>query len=146
MGCLTFEEVIHAAAHNCKKKSIPQLADELGTSESMLRRQLNPHDEAVRFPASKLLGLMLRTKDFSPLLHLARRCNHLAIDLRKIRVRQGNGDDIQNDLHESFPETMKGLALFFRESSPDTQAETLELLDRHLGELLAARKKIENWY
>ncbi len=62
--------------------TLEELADRMGyDSVSTLARQLNPNDEARRFPASKLNLICEIFDDYSPVDHICGRARRVAIEL-----------------------------------------------------------------
>jgi len=143
----TIGEVIQESVRRCKRKSTEQIADELGVGYSNFSRQLNPNDEGARFPAEYLIPLMRATGDYSALQHMAARTGHVVVSVKKLRVPKGSTDnDIREALQETFLDMTKKLGQFFRDPTPALKEETMQALDAHLGEALAARKKVDKWH
>ena len=118
----------------------------VGVGYSNFCRQLNPNDEGARFPAESLIPLMRATKDFAALHHIASRTGHLVINIQKLRVPKGKGDpDMREALQETFLEVTKSLGAFFRELTPELKDAAMRAIDKHLGEALAARRKVDKW-
>lgn len=61
------------------EKTVEELADEIGISSNYLYRSTTPGDSGVNFPIKNLVPLMISTKNFSILFHLAHRCGFLII-------------------------------------------------------------------
>jgi len=141
----TLEEVIADSVRGCTRKSREQVADELGLSYSNFCRMVNENDSAVSFPARLLVPLMKSLRNYEPLHHVARRCGHVVVNLSRLRVPRGAGADVQNDLHASFSSMMRSIATFFGSRSGETREQAVQDLDRCLGEIIAARKKLEGW-
>jgi hypothetical protein len=141
----TLGDCIQATARGCKKKSMAQLADELGKDDSMFYRMCNAADDGARFPAELLIPLMLATKDFSILEHIARRTGHLVIEIRKLRIKANGAVEVREVLHQSFVDAMGALGRFFKEPTPEKKTETLAAIDKFLGDGIAARRQVERW-
>ncbi len=141
----TIGEVIEDSVRRCKRKSREELADELGVGYSNFSRMLNPNDEGARFPAELLIPMMKATGNYSPLEHMAARTGHIVISTRKLRVPRGSGQDLRNDVHQTFIDMAKMLSDFFKDPTPKAKEQTLAAIDKHLGETIAARKKVEKW-
>ncbi len=141
----TIAEVIEDVVRRCKGKSREEVADEVGTTYSSFSRMLNPNDDGARFPAELLIPVMKATRNYEPLRHIAARTGHIVINVNKLKVPKGSGADIPNDLQLTFADLTKMLIEFFRKPDIEKKKETMAALDIHLGEAIAARKKVEKW-
>lgn len=106
----TLDDAIYGMVHH-GKHSVEELADMLGWNASSLYRAANQNDEQVKFPADKLIACMLIQIDFSPLYHMASRCDQLCIPQPKKRGRMTQ--DELNDLQRHQLEALTALTKFF---------------------------------
>jgi len=107
------------------KHSPEQLADLIGWNISSLYRAANPNDEQVKFPADKLIACMIVQEDFSPLYHMASRCDQLCIPQPKKRGRM-TVDEL-NSLQQHQLDAVVALTQFFSgKKNPDDTRKTIE--------------------
>lgn len=115
------------------KKTVEQLADEIGISASYLYRSGLPLDESgVKFPVDYLIPLMRATKNYELLEHLANLCGYLLV--REPRFRGGKRDeiDVVDEFQDATTKAVRSLKEFFNE--PTT--EHFELVTRMLYEVM----------
>ena len=106
----TLDDAIYGMVHH-GKHGIETLADMLGWGVSSLYRASSTTDEQVKFPADKLTGSMIAQQDFSPLFHIASRCDFLVIPHPKRRGRMTQEE--LNELQQHQLNALQALTKFF---------------------------------
>jgi len=135
----TLDDAIYGMVHH-GKHSVERLADMLGWNVSSLYRAANINDEQVKFPADKLIACMTIQADFSPLYHMASRCDQLCIPQPKKRGRM-TADEI-NTLQQHQLDAVVALTQFFAgNKAPD---DTRKAIETAMGSLARGRLAVNH--
>lgn len=127
------------------KKSVAQIADEMGCSESILYRYGLDGESGAEMPLSRLIPLMRATDDYRILRHIAARCDHVAVKVRRVAALKKKDPAILNEIQGRFAKMMADFCAYTAEAS---EAETLGLLDtiaRHLADVAAMKRAVKDY-
>ncbi len=129
------------------KKSVNQLADETGMSSSYLYRACNPEDESnARFPLDYLLPLMLATKNYSVIKHLANLCGFILIELPKPCANNKEKNKFVSEYQQCTLDATKHLMAFFEDPTENNfKSATVSLL-KVLENSATAKHLVEKEY
>jgi len=136
---VTLQHAIHDIVHN-GPLDVPELADEIGCSESLLYRTSNPHDDEANFPVKRLIPAMRAQKDFGPLHHLASRCGFAIFKIPAKLGRMSQEDIAKLQLAQAT--AMKALCKFF--DGDIDQQEAMQAIDDAIAGLARARKSVQH--
>ena len=144
----TMKEVLWETIHNGKaKKTVDQLADEIGCSKSYLYRGALPYDEdggsGCRFPLDFLLPVMLAQKDYSVLHHLAHDTGHLLVRISRGKALKPEG---LNEFQKTFTKAFGLLLKFFDDPGAHDKQEVMEQLYKLMSETEGYRKAVEGFH
>jgi len=136
---MELRKVLYSTIHK-KKKSIEQIADEVGCSPSLLYRCANINDLDARFPLERLLPLMRSAGDFSVLKHLASRSGYLLYKL-PARIKFQKIADL-NKYQSLLTDTFRGVLNF--KDGRIRGKDCLSQIDELLTKTIELRRGIEN--
>ena len=129
------------------KKSVQQLADEMGISASYLYRACLENDESgCRFPLDLLLALMNATGDYRILEHLNARCNRITVSLPRVGRLKKKDPQVINEIHGKFNAVMARVLEFYANPQRDQIPEIERALHDHLCEVAALRRSVADFH
>jgi hypothetical protein len=132
--------VVHGA-----KKSVAQIADDCGISQSYLYRACLEGEAGCRFPLELLLPLMQSTGDFALLDHLNARAGRITVSLPRVAKLKKKDPQAINDIARNFNAAMAKLLAFYDSPDPAQQADIEADLHRHLCEIAAMKRSVKDF-
>jgi hypothetical protein len=101
------------------KKTVDQIADEVGRSSNILYRYGLEGESGAEMPVSLLVPIMKSTGNYSILKHIAQLCGFILVKIP--RVKAGTKDELEmiDDYQSSFVNSVKNLKDFFNSPSPE---------------------------
>lgn len=134
----TLQDAIYNLVHN-GGLSISELADEMGCSESLLYKGASLND-STNFPLKRLIPTMKRQGDFTPLFHIASRCDFLLVPQPKKRGRMRQ-EEIQ-ELQQHQLNAVMALTKFF--NGDTSQDDTRKAIETAMGSLARGRLAVNH--
>lgn len=129
----TIKTVLYQTIHR-SKKSVEQIADEMGISASYLYRAGLPVDESgVKFPVEHLTPLVKATKNPAILEHLASLNGYILVKVPKYRDSKRDEIDMVDEYQEATTKALRSLKEFF--NNPDMN--TYQNVDAALKEVMS---------
>ncbi|MHC1736859.1 MAG: phage regulatory CII family protein [Ignavibacteriaceae bacterium] len=129
----TIKTVLYRTIHR-NKKSVEQIADEMGISSSYLYRAGLPTDESgVKFPVEHITPLIRATKDNSILEHLAMLNGFILVKVPKYKNSKVDEIDMVDEYQEATTKALRSLREFL--NKPD--ARNYELVEAALREVMS---------
>lgn len=102
------------------KKSVEQIADELGISASYLYRAGLPLDESgVRFPLDYLIPLMKATNNYAILEQIANICGFLLVKEPRVKMPKVEAIELVTDYQEATTHAIRCLKKFLDQPTQD---------------------------
>lgn len=139
-GYTTLKNILYKTIHR-NKKSVPQIADEMGISANYLYRAGLPLDESgVKFPVEYLIPLMKTTKDYSILRHLAGLCGFILIKEPRFRGHRGDDIDLVDEYQEATTKALRALKTFLSEPTFEHYQQTISSLETVMEKSAQAKK------
>ena len=136
----TVKLLLHDTLLN-SKKSVATLSDETGMSASYLYRACNPEDDSgVRFPLDYLIPLMLATKNYTVLKHIASICGFVLTSLPKAKLNRKEKNSFVSEYQETTIVAAKYLVNFFEEPSEQNYKNVTIALQKVLEITVTAKQ------
>lgn len=137
---VTIKNILYETIHR-NKKSVPQIADEMGISANYLYRAGLPLDESgVKFPVEYLIPLMKTTKNYSILKHLARLCGFILVKEPRFKGHRGDEIDLVDAYQELTTKAVRHLKEFLSKPTFENYHQTIESLNAVMEKSAQARK------
>jgi len=136
--------ILYLTIHG-SKKSVPEIADDIGCSASMLYRYALEGESGAVIPAERLIPLMKATQDYRILLHMASSCEFALVKLKRAAALKTKDPGVVNEIQARFSRI---IAHFCSYTEKATDAETLELLDQidtHLSDMVSMRRAVKGF-
>ncbi|HZZ78438.1 MAG TPA: phage regulatory CII family protein [Gemmataceae bacterium] len=127
------------------KASAEEIAFRLGISSSYLRRAVLTTESGVRFPADLLVPLMHECDDYRVLAHMARECEHIAVQVSRIRRARNAAPETVNELASGFHAMAGDLMSFFAHPEPAAAAGIRQRLRKHLALIVAIEEALRGY-
>ncbi|APF20366.1 hypothetical protein Calab_1484 [Caldithrix abyssi DSM 13497] len=125
----TIKELLYETIHR-SKKTVPQIADEMGISANYLYRAGLPTDgSGVKFPLEFLVPLMKTTKNYNILKHLARLCGFILVKEPRFRGYRGDEIDLVDEYQEVTTKAVRLLKTFLSKPTFENYSQTVNALD-----------------
>jgi len=134
----TLADAIYSLVHHGKLE-IAELADEMGCSDSLLYRGASLND-TTNFPLERLIPCMKLQNDFSPLYHIASRCDHIVIPQPKKRGRM-KAEEVQ-ELQQHQLNAVVALTQFF--NGEVSQDDARKAIETAMGSLARGRLAVNH--
>ncbi|HVW09171.1 MAG TPA: helix-turn-helix transcriptional regulator [Bryobacteraceae bacterium] len=128
------------------KKTVEQIADEIGVSASYLYRACLEGESGCRFPLDLLLPLMQATGDYRLLDHLNARAERITVKLPRVSKLKKQDPKVVNEITQHFHEAMADVLRFFENPDRDAVASLKEKLHRHLCEVASLGHTVNNFH
>lgn len=142
----TIKMILYETIHR-NKKSVEQIADEIGISVSYLYRAGLPLDESgVRFPLDYVIPLMKATNDYRILEHLAQVCGFIVIKQPRVRTPKVDGITLVSDYQDITTNAVRKLKNFLDKPDRTRYEEVVEALQRVMQSSAEAKKYCEKTY
>jgi len=107
-----FKTILYNTIHR-NKKSIDQIADEIGVSSNSLYRYCIEGESGSEMPARRLVPLMKATENFELLKHLAYLCGFVCIKMPKYLKVKTDEFEVLNEYQQTTINATKELKSFF---------------------------------
>jgi transposase-like protein len=127
------------------KKSVEQIADEVGCSASLLYRYGLDGESGAEFPLKRLIPLMQATGDYRILRHLNARCGLMTVSQPRARRLKLKDPRIINEIQRNFSEVLARFCEFC-ESAPREQVQALlDAIHRHACDVAAMDRAVRTF-
>jgi hypothetical protein len=136
---------LHATLHNCKRKSVDEVAWTLRVSPSYLYRSCLPNENGCRFPADLLPALMAETRDYRVLEFLARETDHVLVRNEKVRQLRTRDASTLNAVQASFHAAMGTLLSFWNSPQTSDKDALLAALHQVASDIEAIRRAVRDF-
>lgn len=123
----SIKSILYATVHR-NKKTIDQIADEIGISSNSLYKYGYEGEAGVDMPLSRLVPLMKATKNYSLLKHIAHLCGFVCVAIPKVTMTKKDELDIIDDYQEATVSSIKLLKTFFNEPTEENFNEAKNAL------------------
>jgi hypothetical protein len=138
------KSTLYTTVHG-SKKSVEQIADEIGVSPSYLYRACLEGESGCRFPLDLLIPLMNATGDYSLLEHLNARCERITVSMPRVARLKAKDPQAINEIGRSFNEVMGQVLEFFEKPVMGRIAAIEEGLHKHLCEVAALKRAVKTF-
>ena len=128
------------------KKSVAELADEIGVSASYLYRACLEGESGCKFPLDLLVPLMLATGDYALLDHLNSRCGRVTTSLPRVSRLKRKDPQVVNEIERKFHEVMAAVLKFFEAPERADIPEITKALHGHLCEVAALKRAVAEFH
>jgi hypothetical protein len=128
------------------KKSVEQIADEMGISTSYLYRACLDGESGCRFPLELLLPLMQATRDYQILDLLNARTGRVTTNLKRVSKLKKRDPQVINEIQRNFNAVMAKVLEFFADPDRARIPEIEQELHRHLCEVAALRRTVSDFH
>ena len=138
------KSLLYMTIHGAKL-SVPEIADDIGVSTSLLYRYALEGESGAPIPAERIIPLMKATKDYRILQHLASRCGFALVHLKRASVMKSKDPAVVNQIQARFSRIIADFCTFTEHAS---EAETLALLDQidaHLSDMVGMRRAVRDF-
>jgi len=132
-----FKSILYNTIHR-NRKTIDQIADEIGVSSNSLYRYCIEGESGSEMPARRLVPLMKATGNYELLKHIAYLCGFVCIKMPKFIKVKTDEFEVINEYQEVTVKATRELKTFF--DNPNT--ETYEKVSRALREVI--EKSVSN--
>jgi hypothetical protein len=137
---------IYFTVHGAKK-SVQQLADEIGISASYLyRASLESDESGCRFPLDLLLPLMHAAGDYRILDHLTNRCGRVTTSLPRVAKLKRKDPQTINEIQRNFNAVMAKVLEFYQNPERTRISEIEAELHAHLCEVAALKRSVADFH
>lgn len=136
--------ILYLTIHGAKK-SVAEIADDIGRSASVLYRYALDGESGAPMPAELLIPLMKATADYRILQHMAASCDFALVRLKRASVLKTKDPAVVNEIQARFSRIIADFCSF---SAQATDAETLEMLDQidtHLSDMVSMRRAVKGF-
>ncbi|MFB3828928.1 MAG: phage regulatory CII family protein [Bryobacteraceae bacterium] len=127
------------------KKSVEQLADEVGCSASLLYRYGLDGESGAEFPLKRLLPLMQATGDFRILRHLNARCGLITVNQPRVRRLKLKDPKTVNEIQQNFATLFAEFCKFCEAASKEQVAELLDAIHLHACDVAAMDRAVRDF-
>lgn len=138
----TIKTLLYKTIHR-NKKSIEQIADEIGITSNSLYRYCLDGESGSDLPLKRLVPLMIATKNFSILDHIARICGFVLIKVPRFANKREESIDILDNYQESTGQAQRSLKEFFRNPDQTHYDKAKEALLEVMKQSASADKYID---
>jgi len=127
------------------KKSVEQLADELGCSASLLYRYGLEGESGADMPLKRLLPLMAATNNYRILRHLNSRCGFLTVSQPRVRRLKAKDPRVVNEMQRNFSDLLTQFCEFVDAAPADQVSALLDAIHRHACDVAAMDRAVRDW-
>lgn len=146
MSLNSIKTILYQTIHR-NKKSVEQIADEIGISANYLYRAGMPLDESgVKFPIEYLIPLMKTTKNYKLLEHIAFLCGFLLIKEPRIRTPKSDYYDLMIDYQQVTTNALNLLKKFFDDTNQENYEQLINALQNVMVKSAEAKKYCNKHY
>ena len=136
------KKVIYKTIHR-SKKTISQIADEMGIDEMSLYKYPLPGESGSNIPLKRIVPLMKVTGDYSLLKHLCILCDHIAIKIPRFKASKGDSTEIISEYQEASAQAFKDMINFFKHPCNETYKNITTSLQTVMEKSIGAQKYID---
>jgi hypothetical protein len=127
------------------KKSVAQLADELGVAESTLYRYGLEGESGAEFPLKRLIPLMNAAADYLLLHHIANRCGFALVKLDRTRALKTKDPEVINEIQGRFAAMMAEFCSYTADASREETLALLDTIDMHMTDVASMRRAVKTY-
>jgi len=135
---------LYITVHSARK-SVPELADEIGVSTSLLYRYAIEGESGADLPLRRLIPLMRATNDFRVLRHLAARCGFVLVKLPRVAKLKKPDAHSVNEITRKFHQVMAEVLKFFEAPDREQIPRIESALHEHLCEVASLRRAVREF-
>jgi len=115
----SIKNILYSTIHR-NKKTIEQIADEIGISANSLYRYGLEGESGTEIPLSRLYPLMKATNNYELLKHLAYLSGYVCIRIPRVSMNKKDEIDLIDDYQDATILSVKLLKEFFKNPNQDT--------------------------
>lgn len=142
----SIKTILYETIHR-NKKSVDQIADEIGISSNYLYRAGLPLDESgVKFPLEYLVPLMKATGNYAILEQIAWICGFLLVREPRVKTPKAEGIELVGDYQEATTEAVRRLKRFLDKPTEEFYNEVIEALQLVMTKSAEAKKYCNKHY
>ncbi|AFH47817.1 Hypothetical protein IALB_0103 [Ignavibacterium album JCM 16511] len=142
----SIKTILYETIHR-NKKSVDQIADEIGISSNYLYRAGLPLDEnGVRFPLDYLIPLMKATGNYEILEKIAWICGFLLVKEPKVRTPKTEGTELINDYQDATTLAIRNLKKFLDKPTDSNYNDVINALQLVMTKSAEAKKYCNKHY
>jgi hypothetical protein len=142
----SIKTILYETIHR-NKKSVEQIADEIGISANYLYRAGLPLDESgVKFPLDYLIPLMKATNDYAILEKIAMICGFLLVREPRVRTPRIEGTELIADYQDATTLAVRCLKKFLDKPSEANYTEVINALQLVMTKSAEAKKYCNKHY
>ena len=139
------KSILYETIHR-NKKTVEQIADEIGISANYLYRSGLPLEESgVKFPVDYLTPLMKTTKNYRILEHIAYLCGFLLVKEQRA-VAKTDTTEMINEYQESTINAARSLKKFLDKPTQSNYEKVIEALQVVMVKSVGAKKYCNKHY
>lgn len=124
----SIKNILYATIHR-NRKSIDQIADEIGISSSSLYRYGLEGESGSEMPLSRLIPLMKSTNNFNLLKHIASLSGFVCVKIPRVSIKKKDHIDLIDEYQQVTIQSVKLLKEFFSNPTLDTFNQAKESLN-----------------
>ncbi|WP_337872907.1 phage regulatory CII family protein [Ignavibacterium sp.] len=142
----SIKTILYGTIHR-NKKSVEQIADEIGISANYLYRAGLPLDESgVKFPVDYLVPLMKTTKNYRIIEHIAFLCGFLLVREPRVGSKGTDKTELVSDYQEITIEAVRCLKKFLDKPTQSNYDEVIQALQTVMTKSAEAKKYCNKQY
>ncbi len=142
----SIKTILYETIHR-NKKSVEQIADEIGISSNYLYRAGLPLDESgVKYPLDYLVPLMKATGNYAILEQIAWICGFLLVREPKVRTPKIEGTELIADYQDATTLAIRALKKFLDKPTGDHYNDVIEALQLVMTKSAEAKKYCHKHY
>jgi len=136
----SIKTILYETIHR-NKKSVEQIADEIGISANYLYRAGLPLDEnGVKFPLDYLIPLMKSTGNYSILEQIANICGFLLVKEPRVKTPKIDGTELISDYQDATTLAVRCLKKFLDKPTETNFNEVIDALQMVMTKSAEAKK------
>jgi hypothetical protein len=136
----SIKTILYETIHR-NKKTVDQIADEIGISANYLYRAGLPLEESgAKFPIDYLIPLMKSTGNYSILEQIANICGFLLVKEPRIKTPKSEAIDLINDYQDITTTAVRKLKKFLDKPTQSNYEEVIEALNSVMTRSAEAKK------
>lgn len=142
----SIKTILYQTIHR-NKKSVEQIADEIGISSNYLYRAGLPLDESgVKFPLDYLIPLMKATGNYAILEKIAWICGFLLVKEPKVRIPKIEGTELIADYQDATTLAIRNLKKFLDKPTDSNFNDVINALQMVMTRSAEAKKYCNKHY
>lgn len=127
------------------KKSVEQIADEVGCSASLLYRYGLDGESGAEFPLKRLIPLMQATGDTRILRHLNARSGLATVSQPRVRKLKLKDPQVINEIQQNFTHLFAEFCKFCETASKEQVAGLLDAIHKHACDVAAMDRAVRDF-